>query len=107
MTRTDESTENVQQEWRQALKFGALAMVALGVPIVVLFELGVRSMKYVTSQMPGEGALEMAFLLGLVTALLMSLAVHRVLRTRALYWFLYFESYLETLRYPKEGRQDG
>lgn len=105
---SENSSEATPQEWRQAAKFGALTMVALAGPIIVLFELGVRSMKYVTSQMPaGDGSLEMAFLIGIITASLMALAVHYVLRTRAVYWFVYFESYLATLGYPREERQDG
>lgn len=101
-----DSSHGAFQEWRGTLKYGILTMAAIGIPIIALFEAGLWAMKYTTAETPPDSQLEMAFLIGLVTALTMTLAVHNVLRTRVVEWFVYFESYVGTLRYPMEGSND-
>ncbi len=84
----------------QAIKYGIASTLAMILPLFIFWVGGwwMHQQLPVASQSP-----QSAYLFGVMSASLMAVWLMKILRTRVVWWYAYFESYLETQSYPTVG----
>lgn len=92
---------------REGLKMAVLAALAVGLPVLAVLMAGVEFVEFVSANArAGVDLVHVAYLIGVMAGTVGAIVVHGVLRTRVSEWWVYGNSYFETLRYPEVGDRD-
>lgn len=103
MTGADSSEGGLRDGVRMVL----LAALAVSLPTLAVLMAGVEFVEYVSANaQEGVALIHVAYLIGVMAGAVAAIVIHEVLRTRVGEWWVYGNSYFETLQYPEVGDRD-
>lgn len=95
--------KSITQDQHHPAIYGIAFTLALVLPILGVLGGAVRFVDWYWNIADQTQQLwEIAFFTGSLWAAISAIYVDRLLRSRAIWWYAYYEAWLETLQYPKE-----